>query len=190
MTGNGYAIAGRTAAAAALLALAACSSGADSDGDGKISQEEAVAEAKSLKLEPGNWESKVEIVDVNFDKAKLPPEARGMTEALMKAMVGKVTTSKNCLTPEEAANPDAGFLTGGEKKDCEYKRFDLSGGKIDAAMICKGDQQGQQGEFTLSGDYSPTSYTMAMVMNISSPGTGTMVIKAKNASRRIGACEG
>ena len=64
------------------VALAACSGGgADTDGDGKISKEEVAKEAESIKFSPGEWENKVEIVDVKFDESKLPPEAKGMTGA-------------------------------------------------------------------------------------------------------------
>lgn len=176
-------------AIAPVLALAACSSGADSDGDGKITREEAAQEAKSVKLNPGKWENKVEIVDVNLDQSKLPPEAQGMKDQMTKSMIGRVTTNSNCLTPEQAARPDAGFLAGPNSDQCDYKKFDLSGGKIDAVISCKGEKDGQSGEFTMDGSYDENSYDMRMVMNVTSGEMGTMVIKAKSTARRIGDCE-
>ena len=38
----------------------------DKDGDGKISKEEVAKEAESIKFSAGEWENKVEIVDVKF----------------------------------------------------------------------------------------------------------------------------
>ena len=182
-------VTGFALAIAPVLALAACSSGADSDGDGKISREEAAEEAKSVKLNPGKWENKVEIVDVNLDDSKLPPGAEAMKEQMTKAMVGRVTTSSSCLTPEQAAKPEASFLAGADNDKCEYKKFDLSGGKIDAEISCRGDKDGQNGDFTMDGRYDENSYEMTMVMNASSGDMGTMVIKAKSNARRIGDCD-
>lgn len=60
-----------------LMALAACGGGgADKDGDGTISKEEVAAEASAIKFSAGEWENKVEIVDVKFDESKLPPKPR------------------------------------------------------------------------------------------------------------------
>lgn len=173
-----------------LLALAACSGGgADKDGDGKISKEEVAKEAESIKFSPGEWENKVEIVDVKFDESKLPPEAKGMTGAIVKQMVGQVQTTKNCLTEEQARKPGADFLAGAENEECSYKTFDLSGGKIKADIACKGQQAGQQGDIKLTGTYTSTSYDMQMDMVMSSGQMGSMTMKAKNSAKRIGECK-
>ncbi|MDM7955126.1 DUF3617 domain-containing protein [Blastomonas sp.] len=174
-----------------LMALAACSGGgADKDGDGTISKEEVAAEASSIKFSAGEWENKVEIVDVKFDESKLPPEAKGMTAAIVKQMVGQVQTTKNCLTKEEAEKPGADFLAGAENDECTYKKFDLSGGKIDADITCKGEEAGQEGDIKLTGTYTSTSYDMQMAMEMASPQSGSMTIKAKNSAKRIGECKG
>lgn len=174
-----------------LMALAACSGGgADKDGDGKISKEEVAAEAEAIKFSPGQWENKVEIVDVKFDESKLPPERKAMTGMIVKQMVGQVQTTKNCLTEEQAKKPGADFLAGAENDECSYKTFDLSGGKINADIACKGKKPGQQGDIKLTGNYTATSYDMEMGMVMSSGEMGTMTIKAKNSAKRIGECKG
>ena len=174
-----------------LLALAACGGGgADADGDGKITKEEVAVEAQAIKFSAGEWENKVEIVDVSFDETKLPPEAKGMTGAIVKQMLGQVQTTKNCLTEEEAKKPGADFLAGAKNDECDYKTFDLSGGRINADIACKGEEAGQQGNIKLSGSYTPTSYDMQMSMVMNSPQTGSMTIKAKNSAKRIGECKG
>jgi hypothetical protein len=174
-----------------LLALAACSDGgADKDGDGKISKEEVAAEAEAIKFSAGEWENKVEIVDVKFDESKLPPEAKGMTGAIVKQMVGQVQTTKNCLTEEQAKKPGADFLAGAENDECTYKKFNLSGGKIDADIQCKGKEAGQEGNIKLAGTFTSSTYDMQMDMVMQSPQTGSMTIKAKNSAKRIGECKG
>lgn len=174
-----------------LLALAACSGGgADKDGDGKITKEEVAAEAEAIKFSAGEWENKVEIVDVKFDESKLPPEAKGMTGAIVKQMVGQVQTTKNCLTEEQAKKPGADFLAGAENDECTYKKFNLSGGKIDADIQCKGKEAGQEGNIKLAGTFTSSTYDMQMDMVMQSPQTGSMTIKAKNSAKRIGECKG
>ncbi len=174
-----------------LMALAACSGGgADKDGDGKISKEEVAKEAESIKFSAGEWENKVEIVDVKFDETKLSAERKAMTGAIVKQMIGQVQTTKNCLTEEQAKKPGADFLAGATNDECTYKKFDLSGGAINADITCKGQQPGQKGDIKLNGTYTATSYDMQMDMAMSSGEMGTMTMKAKNSAKRIGECKG
>lgn len=103
-----------------LLALAACSGGggADTDGDGKISKEEVAKEAESIKFSPGEWENKVEMLDVDFAKSKMPPQ---LQDAL-KQQVGKPQAVKNCLSKEQASKPGADFLAGAENGNVATRR--------------------------------------------------------------------
>jgi len=155
-----------------------------------ISKKEIAAESKLIKFSPGEWENKVAIVDVKFDESKLPPGSKGTTGAIVKEMIGQVQTSKNCLTKEQAKKPGADFLAGTENDDCTYKKLDLSGGKINANIACKGKEAGQRGDIKLTGSYTPTSYDMQMAMVMNSPQTGSMTIKAINSAKRIGECKG
>jgi len=180
-------------ALAPLLILAACggTTDADSDGDGKISSEEAAAVAADVKITPGEWENTVEFVEVKIDETKLPAEARGMIGPMLQSMVGQKTTVKNCITPEEAAKPDAAFLSGNDDGECEYEKFNFGRGKMDIAMTCKGGgADGGDAKVTMAGDYSPTAYTMDMNITTNAPQAGEMTIKAKSSARRIGECPG
>lgn len=172
-----------------LLALAACSGGggggADKDGDGKISKEEVAREAESIKFSPGEWENKVEMLDVDFAKSKMPPQLQDA----MKQQVGKPQAVKNCLTKEQASKPGADFLAGADSGECAYKTLDLSDGKVNAVIACKGKQPGQQGDIKLTGTYTATSYDMQMDMVMSSKEFGSMTMKAKNSGKRIGECK-
>nr|WP_254306092.1 DUF3617 family protein [Sphingopyxis sp. BSNA05] len=58
-----------------------------------------------VTLEPGEWENTVEIVDVEIEGL---PE--GVPAGAIDSMKGKVTTTKSCITREEAENPGAQFL--------------------------------------------------------------------------------
>ena len=169
---------------AAICLIAGCSdNGADRDGDGKITADEVAEEMNRVTLEPGEWENTVEIVDVKIDG--LPD---GVPSSVMDSMKGKVTTSKSCITKEEAENPGAQFFAAQEKTNCEVKKFDMSGGAVSSEMSCS-NMGGAPGSMTMAmdGQYGPSSYDMTMNMNGGASGV-KMNISAKSSGKRIGNC--
>ena len=169
---------------AALSLIAGCSDkGADQDGDGTITSEEVAKEMNKVTLEPGEWENTVEIVDVKIDGL---PE--GMPAGVMDSMKGKVTTSKSCITKEQAENPGAQFFAAQEETKCEVKKFDMSGGAVSSEMTCN-DMGGAPGSMTMKmdGQYGPSSYDMTMNMVGGAAGM-KMNITAKSNGKRIGSC--
>lgn len=170
--------------AAAIALLAGCSdAGADADGDGTITAEEVAKEMNEVTLEPGQWENTVEIVDLDIDGL---PE--GVPAGAMDQMKGRTTTTKSCITPEQAQNPGAEFFAAQEKTNCEVKKFDMSGGAVSSEMSCK-DMGGTPGEMTMAmdGQYGPSNYDMTMKMTGGAGGM-TMNITAKSNGKRIGDC--
>jgi hypothetical protein len=164
---------------AAICLIAGCSDkGADHDGDGKITADEVAEEMNRVTLEPGEWENSVEIVDVKIDG--LPD---GVPAGAMDSMKGKVTTSKSCITEEEAKN-----FAAQEKTNCEVKKFDMSGGAVSSEMACS-NMGGAPGSMTMvmDGKYGPSSYDMTMNMNGGAAGM-KMNISAKSSGKRIGDC--
>lgn len=169
---------------AVLGLIGGCSDkGADHDGDGKITAEEVAEEMNRVTLEPGEWENTVEIVDVKIDG--LPD---GMPAGVMDKMMGKVTTSKSCITEEEAAKPGAQFFAAQEKTNCEVKKFSMSGGAVSSEMSCN-NMGGAPGNMTMTmdGQYGPSSYDMTMNMIGGAAGM-KMNISAKSNGKRIGSC--
>ena len=169
---------------AVLSLIGGCSDkGADHDGDGKITPDEVAEEMNTVRLEPGEWENTVEIVDVKVDGL---PE--GVSSGVMDSMKGKVTTSKSCITKDEADNPGAQFFAAQEKTNCEVKKFDMSGGAVSSEMSCS-NMGGAPGNMTMAmdGQYGPSSYDMTMKMNGGASGM-KMDISAKSSGKRIGDC--
>lgn len=169
---------------AVISLISGCSEqGADHDGDGKITAEEVAEEMNRVTLEPGEWENTVEIVDVKIDGL---PE--GAPTSMMDSMKGKVTTSKSCITEEQAKNPGAQFFAAQEKTNCEVKKFNMSGGAVSSEMTCN-DMGGAPGEMTMTmdGQYGPSSYDMTMNMIGGAAGM-KMNISAKSNGKRIGKC--
>lgn len=169
---------------AALGLIGGCSDkGADRDGDGKITAEEVAEEMNRVTLEPGEWENTVEIVEVKIDGL---PE--GVPAGALDSMKGQVTTSKSCITKEQAENPGAQFFAAQEKTNCEVKKFNMSGGAVSSEMVCN-NMGGAPGDttMTMDGQYGPSSYDMTMNMDGGAGGM-KMKISAKSNGKRIGNC--
>ncbi|MPT48463.1 MAG: DUF3617 domain-containing protein [Sphingobium sp.] len=174
-------------AGSAMMMLAACDKG---PGEAKNqSVEDVASEMKKISLQPGEWESTQEVVDVKFEGGKeaAPP-------ALIEAMKGQKQTSKSCITPEQAANPSADFLTAQKDSNCTYSGFEMAGGKIQGKISCPAPQ-GQQGkaDVTIDGTYSETAYAMNMEMQaagMGGPAAGDMKMHMvmKTSGKRIGDC--
>ena len=169
---------------AVLSLIGGCSDkGADQDGDGKITAEEVAEEMNRVRLEPGEWENTVEIVDVKVEGL---PE--GVPATAMDGMKGKVTTSKSCITEQQAENPGAEFFAAQKETNCDVKKFDMSGGAVSSEMSCT-NMGGAPGNMTMAmdGQYGPSSYDMTMNMKGGASGM-KMNISAKSSGKRIGDC--
>ena len=116
----------------------------------------------------------------------MPPEAAAQMKAAMAKNGSHEFTT--CLTEEDVKQPKGKFFTGNDQ--CRYDHFNMSGGKIDAAMSCKAEGAGTQ-VMTMTGTYSPESYSMQMSMKADGmPGpTSGMTMKMQVDSKRLGACK-
>lgn len=176
--------------AIALLAgvlVAGCSGGddgADRDGDGAISAEEIRAEVESgpqIALKPGKYEQTMRMTE--FDMPGLPEEAK----AMVKSRMGQTIKVTHCLTEEQAKKPDADFFGGMQDGDCEFKRFDRDGNRLSMEMSCK-TGKGGTATMVMDGGFEPEGYALDMEQNVSGGPMGSMRIKGKVESRRIGDC--
>jgi hypothetical protein len=157
----------RKFALATLVLLAACSgekapSGGSEAGKGAI------------KLEPGQWETTVEMLSMTMADKSLP-----------MAKAGNKTTVISCITQADVDKPAANMFAG-NKSDCKYDNFYMSKGRLSASMSCK--QQGMNGNVVsnIDGKYSGTSYE-ANVDTASYTGQGDFKMSAKVTGRRLGA---
>lgn len=179
-------------AGAALLALSACGKGEDKAASGtpsgeKQSVEEVASDMKKVALSPGQWETTSEIVDVQMEGAP-----KGMPPGALDRMKGRKTTFKNCITPEQAANPSADFLTAQKDSKCTYSGFQMTGGTVQGAISCPAGPGGAM-KATMKGVYGAESYDIAMEMNTAGGGGATapgmsMHMKMRTSGKRIGEC--
>lgn len=139
---------------------------------------EALAKERVQGLSPGEWETKVELIE-----ADIPGMPKGAGEMMAKQAAAQ-PPARYCITPEEAAKPGGNLFTGSGKGDCTVEKLTMSGGRIDQVVSCA-NPDGKPGmRMTTSGTYSAASVDGTAEMDM----IGVMKMKVKLASRRVGEC--
>ena len=118
----------------------------------------------------------------------MPPEM----QAAMKARVGEPRTVEACLTPEQVDNPER--MIGAVPDSCRYQRYTMGNGKMDGKMRC--ESNGMVQEMRVAGTYSKDQYSLTIDNKTTAPAgavagqpAGTMSMKMKVESRRLGECD-
>ena len=175
--------------AAAALCLAACNKGPTVELKNASVNQVAAAVTRSgvmngdTMIEPGLWQSKVTVLEMNVPG--IPAEyADKMKQSMAER---RNETSSHCVKPEDVKKPKEDFF--GADKSCRYEHFTMGGGKIDIRMVCK--EEGASQTSTMSGSYTPTTYSMDMAMNAGGGDMqNRMSMKMHVDSKRIGECTG
>ena len=173
---------------ACALPLAACNKGPDVNvknaSVGEVAQKVREATSDQNLIEPGRWESKVTVLDMEIPG--MPPQmAQRMKQTMAKVQGGTIDT---CLTEEDVKRPKEDFFAGHDK-NCRYDHFTMSGGKIDAVMNCKGEDGGAM-TMSVNGTYSSDRYEATMAMEMTGGHEGGMKMKSHSESHRVGQCTG
>src|SRR6185369_7232375 len=120
-----------------LAALGACNKGPEINEKNasveEVAQKVREAAADHSLIEPGKWETKVSLLDV--DIPGMPPQMAAQMKQTMAKM--QEHSFESCLTEADVNKPKEDFFAG-HNKDCRYDHFTMSGGKIDAALRCEG----------------------------------------------------
>ncbi|HEX8380295.1 MAG TPA: DUF3617 domain-containing protein [Allosphingosinicella sp.] len=184
---------------AAALALASCGSseaggGNESAGNGAAAAVgggggggEAATPAKgsggasgaAVNLQPGEWEMKMEVVNVKVEGL---PE--GVAEAMRKE-TGKA--SRTCMTPEEAKGPKGDLFTKDNPGNCKSEGFAWVNGRIQGKTVCQGEGGAGKTEMTMDGRYTPQSMDMTMKSDTDMMGK-KMTMEMRMTGRRVGEC--
>jgi len=168
-------------AAAAALMLAAC--GSQSEGDGEKAGEKGAAVTSgaagggAVAMTPGQWEMTVQMI-----RMTVPGMPEGASPPAMPA-----TTIRTCLTPEQASQPNADFLTGTSANgDCSYENMSMGGGRLQGSVQC--NTPGGAMRATFEGQFTPTSYEMTQQAQVGNEGSPGMEMETRITGRRIGDC--
>ena len=164
----------------AALALAACGQKTSSttittnSATGTVTTSgDAPPSAAALGLQPGKWETKIEVTDLKMT---------GMPAGMNIPKPAPVTTT-TCMTPEQASK-GPGDLLKQANTDCTINSSTYSGGKIAVEMNCK-LPTGTMAMKT-SGTYTSTSMTSDAEVSVT--GKTSMTQKVHSEARRLGEC--
>lgn len=165
----------------ALLALAACGKQGGDSVSLKNASIDDVARTQKAKIQPGEWQMTVEMIDQKVTGG--PPGMPAMPKS-------PPVVTKTCITPEQVNRPE-GMFSGGMgdlKKDCTYDSFSMADGKIDAKMHCQ-MPNGMKIEATNSGTFSATELSSDSSSTVTGlPGGMTSSSHTKLTAKRIGEC--
>ena len=166
---------------AALLALAACNRSPEIP-ESEMTADEVAEELAQMKIKPGRWEATNEIVSANAPG--LPPDT-------LKQMVGQKTTVVNCITPEQAAKPNANFLAAQQDSNCSYQDWSMENGRMSGSMTCSGGELPGNIVMNMDGQYGEEAYDLNMNMETTGlPGGMSMTIQARTIGKHVGECRG
>lgn len=147
-----------------------------------MSQEEVKQAVGKASIKPGEWRSSFTLEKIDLSAM---PGASAQMEDQMKRMMSR-TDIKHCVTPEEAENPGGDMFSGQEDKNCAYKGFDMSGGRIAGQVECKSEEGVMNA--TMSGTHTADSYDMTMDMKMTGGPDGmAMAMKARTQGKWVGA---
>jgi hypothetical protein len=173
--------------AASILCLAACNKGpevnlhnADANQVTKAVTQSGMMSGDSM-VQPGLWQSKTTVLEMNIPG--MPPEYAAKMKQQMAEH--RNDSSKHCIKPEDVKKPKEDFF--GADKSCRYDHFTMGGGKMDIQMVCK--QENLTQTTSISGSYTPTTYSLDMSMNGTGPEQGT-TMKMHVDAQRVGECTG
>lgn len=165
-----------------LLIVAGCSGPSENASAGNeavaptANNTQTAAAPQIMPLQAGEWETTVEMLRMEM------PGIPGAPPPLPPP-----TTTRHCLTPELAAKPIDGIMSGGAMPaGCVSENNQVSDGRLQATFSC--DQNGMQTRISMDGVFSPTNYQMSMQ---ASGGEGQTVVRTdmRLRARRIGECQ-
>lgn len=177
--------------ATATLGLAGCNKGPEVDLTNATPAEVAKAMKDSgatrTMVSPGKWSSTVAVLEMN--SPGMPAEM----QAMMKQRIGQPQTVEACLTAEQVDNPER--MLGQIPASCRYDRYTMGNGKMDGKLRC--ETNGMKQEMSVVGNYSKDQYSITIDNKTSIPAgalpggqAGTMSMKMKVDSKRLGECDG
>jgi uncharacterized protein DUF3617 len=168
-----------SARAAGLLALIALLAGCGEPEADKIEANAVAQQLGAVEVRPGLWQ-----VDTSIESASQP----GLPVAMADRMKGPRPVVRHCITPEQAARPNASFLARRQAGTCTDRSFEMRGGRIAGAMTCR-SPDGAASEVRMAGSYSPERYDLRLEMQTPGIGPGTTItIVSRQTGRRVGEC--
>lgn len=164
---------------AACLLLASCGE-RESETPANMTREEVAAEVSDVRVAPGEWEQRSQILSV---------EAPDMPHELAARLRQPRPPLRYCITPEQAAQPArVSDAIARPQEGCTMRGFTMSEGRMEGNMVCREGSPAQVST-AMSGTYSPEGFDYRSRIEMPPPiGDGVVRIEARTTGRRIGPC--
>ena len=127
-------------AAAALLA--GCNKAGNVDLKHASVDDVVKATVTSKTINPGQWSVSTEVISV--DMPGLPEKQKAIMAAVTKAMVGEKQIKESCLTKAQAEKPPTEMFSGKNGVGCNFEKFSIDNGEMNAVMKCSAPGGGQR----------------------------------------------
>jgi hypothetical protein len=141
-------------------------------------------------LQPGEWESRVEILDVKA----LPIKTAEGTFTPELVSHSPPTTSRECIAQQQAAQPFHRFLVGGAASECDARALSMNDGRISGMVVCT--MMSEETTYRIDGRYTSTSYDVTTKAEVRTrgepmpmmPTTTPLDMTSRITGRRVGDC--
>ena len=167
------------------LALAACkpSVSLTNASPEEVAEAAKASGAEAIQLRPGQWETKVEMVDLQL------PDMKGMPAQVaerMRAEMSKPHSVSSCMTEEDVKNHGTKMF-GDAGNKCKYDKYEMSGGHVDAVMSCPSERGATK--LHMTGTFAADSFEVQQEMDMDLGVGGTTHTKARVTGKRVGECK-
>jgi hypothetical protein len=163
--------------AAVLVALAACSpKGGNEEGAGPAA---AAPASPGARMTPGQWSTKVSMLEMTMGGVKAPPRAM------------QATTVSECVTSDELDDfvNRRSMDERATGADCRINDLKVANGRFEGRSECTDPAMGGTRTMVMTGTYGETRVDMEMAMTGQSP-QGPVSMKMRVLSERVGDCPG
>ncbi|MBZ6379783.1 hypothetical protein B5C34_14725 [Pacificimonas flava] len=145
----------------------------------------AAASAAAAMPKPGLWDVEGRTTGVELGGSSMP---EAMTNMIKQRIMSRPAQShQQCVTAEDLKSAPENLVKSSESA-CDYERFSLEGGTMDAVAVCN-FPQGGSGRMEMSGSYTDDSYETTSVVTMDAGPMGRMTITAEATGTRVGDCD-
>ena len=135
--------------------------------------------ASEVTLQPGEYE-----YDAHTIEMKIPGKSADYDATMVAQERNDQSTVRHCVDRQEALDPRLIFSF--QNKSCRFPKFAMTGGKIDARMVCQSDNASDV--HVITGTYTATSFSVDLVNSQPSGPQAGYEDKSHLDGKRIGPC--
>jgi hypothetical protein len=119
-----------------------------------ISPDQPPSSTSVTQIQPGRWIFESEVTGAAMQGTGEPARPNG------QELLGFRRTFESCISPEQAASPQAQILADGFSEACPMRNARMIDGVFEGTLSCIQPQNGSGYDMSLTGDYDDTNITL------------------------------